>query len=149
MHYPDSPARGLRHPKGHSPTVNTAPLLASEWRPQVLSIGLPRRVIGGCCDHAHRVPVIGKPCRHFARVFSNARRLGRKIRAVNQYPHVLNLQGSAARASRYDNLSTVARNMPRKVDLTSCSRPRPYYCLGTEMRNGSEMKTRQPAAAPP
>src|ERR1700688_3819045 len=136
MHDSSDSAGRLWYPKGRPPYIDAAPLLAAEWRPDILSIGLPRGVIGRSGHHPHLVPVIRKPSCHLARVFSDARRFRRKIGAVDQNPHVYNLRVPRGQSTSSRLLQEICPPTRRFKNARFAA----SYCLGAEIRNGSEMK---------
>src|ERR1700738_4201835 len=108
MNDPSESIGRLGHPKRCSPYIDAAPLLTTEWRaeiPKSRPPPPPRRerphttpasrpplgVIRRRGNSPQFVSMPGEPRGHFTRVFSDARRLRRKIGAVDQNPHMCNL----------------------------------------------------------
>ena len=89
VQHPLEAARLGRHPQRRTPHASaTDHFLAIGW-PGVARAELPGRVVRRSRHHAHVMPLSGQPLGHFARVLADARRLGSKVRAVDQDLHVL------------------------------------------------------------
>src|ERR1700730_1349346 len=91
MNDPSESIGRLGHPKRCSPYIDAAPPLTTEWRPDIPTSRPPLGVIRRRGNSPEFVSMPGEPRGHFTRVFSDPRRLRRKIGAVDQNPHMCNL----------------------------------------------------------
>ena len=79
----------LRHPKRATKDGHPAPALL------LIALGImalahfPGGIVGRCRDHANLMPLLGKPSRHLAGIFTDADELGGEIQAQNEDLHRL------------------------------------------------------------
>ena len=79
--------RRLRHPERAAQNRHLSPVLLSIGAGTVTIADLPRGIVGRRRDHAHLMPLVREPGRHFAGIFADADEFRGKVQAQDENFH--------------------------------------------------------------